>query len=58
MITKINGKYHLVCDNCEESAEETFYDFMDAVNFRKPNGWKIIKDNGEWKDTCPECLKG
>lgn len=57
MITKIDGKYYLVCDNCEEAAEETFDTVKEAAEYRKPNGWKITKENGEWKDTCPECLK-
>ena len=58
MITKIDGKYHLVCDNCEEEAEETFNSFVEAVDYRRANGWKVQKVKDGWVDTCPECLKG
>lgn len=56
MINKVNKKYTLSCDICHETANETFYDFYDAVNFKKESGWKSKKDeNGEWMDVCPEC---
>ena len=56
MINKFGKSYILSCDICQEEAEETFYDFYDAVKFKRDNGWKSQKDeNGEWMDICPEC---
>ena len=47
--------YDLVCDICGESAGRVFMAFTDAVNYKKPNGWKSQKRDGEWEDVCPEC---
>ena len=56
MINKFGKSYILSCDICQEEAEETFYDFYDALNFKRDNGWKSKKDeNGEWMVICPEC---
>jgi len=58
MIDKIGGKYALVCDICSEGAMQKFDDFWDAVRFKRDNGWKSQKRNGEWQDVCPECQEG
>jgi len=55
MIYKIGGKYILACDICGTEEDETFYDFYDAVEYKKENGWKSQKHQGEWEDVCPEC---
>ena len=48
---KRNGKvYALQCDICGEGAS-----FNDAVQYKKDEGWKSQKHNGEWEDICPEC---
>lgn len=57
MIDKQHGEYTRSCDICGEVIPETFPDFYDAVQFKKDNGWKSRKINGEWHDVCPECLK-
>jgi hypothetical protein len=51
------GQYDLICDNCGESADKSFDDFYDAVNYRKDkdNGWTSKKYANGWKDLCPEC---
>jgi hypothetical protein len=57
MIDK-NGpdEFELSCDYCEEPAEETFDTFQEAVEFKKDNGWKSVKDKaGNWHELCPEC---
>ena len=58
MIDKQHGSYILVCDICGEVVDVPFDDFYDAVQFKKDNGWKSRKVNGEWKDICPECQEG
>lgn len=56
MINKFGKIYTLSCDICQEEVNETFFDFYEAVNFKKDNGWKSKKDeNNEWIDVCPEC---
>jgi len=55
MICKIGDRYILVCDICGTEDDETFYDFYDAVEHKKVNGWKSQKHKGEWEDVCPEC---
>lgn len=58
MIDKNHGKYNLICDICGEMAEEEFDDFMEAVDYKKQNGWKSQKVSGNWQDVCPECREG
>jgi hypothetical protein len=55
MISNFNGIYSLECDVCGESATETFFDFYEAVEYKKANDWKSQKRNGQWEDVCPEC---
>lgn len=55
MIDKQSGQYHLICDICGEEAEETFDDFYEAVQYKKAEGWKSQKRNGQWEDVCPGC---
>mgnify|MGYP001119304098 CR=1 FL=1 len=56
MIDKSGGIYNLICDICGGEAEESFFEFYDAVNYKKREGWKSQKDkDGAWEDVCPEC---
>ena len=55
MIDKFGGVYSLTCDICQEEAPEQFFDFSEAVDYKKQNGWKSQKRKGEWEDVCPEC---
>jgi len=48
--------FTLICDYCEDEAEEIFDEFMDAVNHKKDYGWWSIKGKGgEWNEICPAC---
>ena len=49
--------FSLTCDHCEEEAEETFETFEEAVQFKKDNGWRSVKNVFEntWSDLCPDC---
>ena len=55
MIDKSCGFYCLFCDICDEEADDSFYEFHDAVEYKKQNGWKSMKINGQWQDICPDC---
>lgn len=55
MIERSDGQYILYCDICGEEADEDFFDFHDAVDYKKDNNWKSQKHKGEWEDVCPEC---
>lgn len=56
MIDKFGDVFSLTCDICGEEAEEDFFEFYDAVEYKKDNGWRSRKIKGEWHDVCPECL--
>ena len=43
MIDKQFGDYVLVCDFCEEEADECWETFQDAVDGKKARGWKSQK---------------
>ena len=45
----------VMIEKCYEAPMNTFPDFMDAVDYKKNNGWKSQKRDGEWEDVCPEC---
>lgn len=55
MIDKNCGFYSLVCDCCGEQLPEEFFEFHDAVEAKKEEGWKSVKVNGKWEDHCPSC---
>jgi len=57
MIIKGVIGYDLTCDICG-LVEYGHEDFDSAVEFKKENGWKSIKYQGEWEDVCPECQEG
>jgi|GEM_PF-2649650 len=52
-----NGMFVLNCDICGELADEDFYEFREASNYKRWNGWKSQKRNGVWEDVCPDCAK-
>lgn len=55
MIHRESGRFVLCCDVCGDEAPERFYEFWDAVNYKRPNGWKAQNYNGYWKEVCPRC---
>ncbi len=56
MIEKSRDYCYLYCDVCGKEVDDTvFYDFYDAVDYKKKHGWKSQKYKGEWEDVCPEC---
>lgn len=57
MISKFCGFYSLICDICGEEHPEQFFDFYEAVEAKKIDGWKSRKDaDGNWIDVCDACL--
>jgi hypothetical protein len=57
MIDKSCGMYSLYCDVCGNEEGEQFFEFYEAVDYKKENGWKSQKRNGSWEDVCPDCQK-
>ena len=54
-IEKEEGKFILYCDVCGETADMSFAEFQDAVNYKKENGWRSKPEKWGWIDICPEC---
>ena len=54
-IESFGGIYTPTCDVCGEELPAQF-DFYDAVNAKKREGWKSRKHKGEWQDICPGCM--
>ena len=58
MIERHGDTFDLQCDVCGTSALIPFKWFMQAVEYKKDNGWKSHKNgDGDWEDLCPECHK-
>ncbi len=57
MITKEYGFFSLFCDSCIDAAVDDFERFSDALDYAERNGWGRIKEDGEWINLCPECIK-
>lgn len=49
--------YDLICDICGYTVSG-FDAFYEAVDYKKENGWKSQKHNGQREDIYPECLGG
>lgn len=60
MIDKNGRMFLLICDVCGEEADKQFFDFYDAVEYKKDkdNGWISRKTDDGWQDICPECKEG
>jgi len=55
-IERFGDIYTPTCDLCGEELPGEF-DFYDAVEAKKTEGWKSRKINGEWQDICCECQR-
>lgn len=54
---EIFKNFIITCDVCGDDEGLDEYDFFDAVNEAKSNGWKIFKEQGEWMHKCPSCAE-
>ena len=54
-IQKQYREYVLICDICQNEVDGTFVNFIEAVDYKKENGWKSKKEGGGWIDICPDC---
>lgn len=54
MIDRLYSEYLPICDGCGAELEG-FFDFQDAVDGMKAEGWKITMIGGEWVHYCPDC---
>jgi len=52
------GVYSLTCDICGSEADETFFEFYDAVEYKKQNGWRSQKHRGESVKVIKRTSKG
>lgn len=57
-IERMGDTFDLICDICGNEAEQSFFEFQEAVSYKKREGWKSQKRKGEWEDVCPECQEG
>lgn len=55
MIEKDGKNYILQCDVCSNYIDD-FFDFQEAVNYKKNNGWKNYRVEKMWADVCPNCV--
>lgn len=56
MITKIHGKFYLVCDFCQKEIGPCDT-WEEAKDQKKDEGFKSQKDGNDWLDVCRECRK-
>lgn len=57
---RIKGEFVFTCDDCQveyiETGEKTW---EDALEYMKggpsAKGWELIREDGEFKNYCPEC---
>ncbi len=54
MIRREGGDLVAECDECGETREAETDDFHDFVEELKDAGWRIRKEDGEWKHRCPD----
>ena len=47
----------LYCDGYKCKARIVCDEFNDAVDYKKSNGWRSRKVDGEWVDLCPDCQR-
>lgn len=55
MIDRDGEFYYLICDVCGEEAPASFHEFREAVRYKKAEGWRSRRRDGEWEDVCPDC---
>lgn len=57
-IERMGDMFDLICDICGNEAEQSFFEFQEAVNYKKRENWKSQRRKGEWEDVCQECQEG
>lgn len=48
------GDYVATCDECKMSDEYLFYDFREAQDFYRKQGWMLLEDG---TIICPDCQR-
>ena len=54
MIEREWDGFTLTCDICGHEIKP-FDSFQEAVQYKKDEGWRSQKRDGEWEDICPDC---
>ena len=49
--------YEIYCDFCEYWRAVDDDDFFAVIEEVKAEGWKIFKDDDDWKHKCPDCAR-
>lgn len=57
MLGKEGGLFYIRCDVCGERTDELFYDFNEVAEYKRENGWKSRRVNGQWEEICPDCVE-
>ncbi|MCC6798287.1 MAG: hypothetical protein IT366_24450 [Candidatus Hydrogenedentes bacterium] len=55
MITRHNCGYDVECDTCGRIEDYDTDDFDEVLDTIKSIGWRIIKDDDEYKHYCEDC---
>ncbi len=47
----------LVCDDCGDELGDEFDndDFSEMLASAKKEGWRVVREEREWKHYCPDC---
>ncbi|GHU96213.1 hypothetical protein FACS1894208_10470 [Clostridia bacterium] len=48
--------FYVVCDGCGIYVGTAHDDFRSAAK-SVPENWETVKENGTWKNHCPECVR-
>ncbi len=56
MIDKLYGKFYTTCDMCGEELDPTDT-FDEAKRQIASEGWKTIKEDFDYLNLCPDCVK-
>lgn len=50
--------FTIACDFCTEAEEIHSDSYIEGIEHAKSKGWVNFKENGIWKNRCPECVTG
>ena len=56
-IKQYGDDYEITCDGCDETIEIVADCWRDMIDAIKEEGWRTYKENGSWKQSCPDCVR-
>jgi len=57
MIDRQGGFFYLTCDVCQQEAGEAFFEFDEAVQYKKGYGWKSCDGNPACMAYCRRVMR-